>query len=106
VDGADPARLEAPGLRARLALSLDRHRRRAPGHAGREQDAHRRLLGDAWDRDRKLAERYTFEFESVLLYLARWEIVASWVGLDAERGARRFEKLIEEATVEHRDIVH
>jgi hypothetical protein len=72
----------------------------------RHLDIHRILLGNSWQHWRRLAEDYSFEFEVVLLYLACWEIIARWVGLDAERGARRFEKLIEEATREHRDIYH
>jgi hypothetical protein len=74
--------------------------------AGREQDDHSRLLGDAWDRDRRLADALHLRVRvGPALPGPLGDHLASWVGLDAERGARRFEKLIEEATVEHRDIV-
>jgi hypothetical protein len=71
---------------------------------GRELEIHRILLDHAWQHWRSLAEDYSFEFEVVLLYLARWEIISRWVELDEERGARTFEALIQEATSEHSDL--
>ena len=70
----------------------------------RALEIHRILLGNAWQHWRRLAEEHTFNFESLLLYLARWEVIARWTSLDSDRGATRFEELIEEATCEHRDI--
>ena len=67
-------------------------------------EIHRILLGNAWQHWRRLAEEHMFNFESLLLYLARWEVVARWTGLDSDLGATRFEELIEEATCEHRNI--
>jgi hypothetical protein len=71
---------------------------------GRELEIHRMLLDQAWQHWRRLTDGYTFEFEVVLLYLARWEIISRWVELNSERGLRRFEALIEEATREHSDL--
>ena len=45
-----------------------------------------------------------FDFDSLLLYVARWEVMARWTGLDSALGATRFEELIQEATCEHRNI--
>jgi hypothetical protein len=70
----------------------------------RALEIHHILLGNAWQHWRRLAEEHTFSFESLLLYLARWEVVARWTSLDSDLGATRFEELIEEATCEHRDI--
>ena len=67
---------------------------------------HRILLDHAWQHWRRLAEEHTFDFESLLLFLARWEVMARWTSLDSGLGATRFEELIEEATCEHRDIFH
>jgi hypothetical protein len=46
-----------------------------------------------WSR---MAEQYTFSFEAVILYLARWEIIDRWTSRDADRGRARFEQLITE----------
>jgi hypothetical protein len=71
---------------------------------GRELEIHRMLLDHAWQHWRRLSDDYAFEFEVVLLYLARWEIISRWVELDEERGARTFEALIQEATREDSDL--
>ena len=59
--------------------------------------AAQRLLFDVnyrqWSR---IAERYTFSFEAVILYLARWEIIDRWTSRDADTGRQRFEQLITE----------
>ncbi len=44
----------------------------------------------------QMAERFTFSFEAVLLYLARWEIIDRWTSRDAQAGQQRFEKIIRE----------
>jgi hypothetical protein len=72
------------------------------GHFDRLMDAGdamgaQRLLFDVnyalWSR---MAEQYTFSFEAVILYLARWEIIDRWTSRDADRGRARFEQLITE----------
>jgi len=65
---------------------------------------HHILLDHAWQHWCRLAEEHVFDFESLLLYLARWEVMARWTNLDSSLGATRFEELIEEATCEHRNI--
>jgi hypothetical protein len=59
------------------------------------------LLGVTWNRWAKLAEQYFFTFETVLLYLARWEIVHRWTSQDAAQGRERFERLVTESLGEH-----
>jgi hypothetical protein len=67
-------------------------------------EVHRILLDHAWRHWRRLAEEHSFDFEALLLYLARWEVIARWTSLNVERGAERFEDMIREATYEHRDL--
>ena len=48
-----------------------------------------------------MAERYTFSFESVLLYLARWEIIDRWTSRDPQAGQERFETMSTETLGEY-----
>lgn len=64
----------------------------------------RRLLGATWTEWRRLANEYTFSFEAVILYLARWEIVDRWVRLDRETGRNLFEELVTEALGDHNEL--
>jgi hypothetical protein len=61
----------------------------------------RRILEVTWSHWARLAERYVFSFETLLLYLARWEIVDRWVRLDLEKGRELFTGLVKEALHEH-----
>jgi hypothetical protein len=67
-------------------------------------EIHRILLGHAWQHWRNLSEEHFFDFEALLLYLARWEVIARWTSLDFQRGSQQFETIIREATDEHRDL--
>jgi hypothetical protein len=62
------------------------------------------LLRATWDHWRRLAERYYFSFEVVLLYFARWEIIHRWTRRDVETGRQRFEQLIEETLSEYSSL--
>ena len=64
----------------------------------------RRLLDVTWTHWSRLADRYHFSFEAVVLYLARWEIIDRWTRLDPAAGAQRFDGLVTEALGEHADI--
>ena len=48
-----------------------------------------------------MANNFTFSFEAVLLYLARWEIVDRWTSRDADAGLVRFDQMIEETLGEY-----
>ena len=67
-------------------------------------EIHRILLGHAWQHWRNLSEEHFFDFEALLLYLARWEVIARWTSLDFQRGSQQFETIIREATDEYRDL--
>lgn len=64
--------------------------------AGDAVSAERALFEFSWRIFCRVAAEFTFSFEAVLLYLARWEIVDRWTSRDADAGGNRFEQLIEE----------
>lgn len=66
-------------------------------YQGDPLEVQRRVVGATWKEWRRLADEYTFTFEAILLYLARWEIVDRWVRLDSGLGRTRFEELVTEA---------
>jgi len=66
--------------------------------------AERQLLMATWNRWVKLADEFHFSFETVLLYLARWEIVDRWTRLNESLGHQRFETLLAETLGDHARI--
>jgi hypothetical protein len=50
-----------------------------------------------WGYAKRLSDQYFFSFESVLLYLFRWEMVDRWTRRDAKIGQIAFEKLVSDA---------
>ncbi|MGF1581804.1 MAG: DUF2764 family protein [Gemmataceae bacterium] len=70
--------------------------------AGEAAEAERLLFEVTWKTwSRMAAEEFTFSFEAVLLYIARWAIVDRWTSRDVEKGRARFEELIEETLGDH-----
>jgi hypothetical protein len=63
--------------------------------------AERQLLLATWNRWVQLADKFYFSFETVLLYLARWEIINRWVLLNESVGRQRFETLLTETLGDH-----
>jgi hypothetical protein len=59
-------------------------------------EVERLLLEATWNEWVRLSEKYHFSFETIVLYLVRWEIVKRWTHLDFELGQQRFEHLLEE----------
>lgn len=53
------------------------------------------LLAMFWRHLDRLSEGHEFDFEAVLIYVMRWELVARWVGYQAEAAAQRFDEMIE-----------
>lgn len=68
---------------------------------GRLAEAQHVLFTDLWTTWSRLEQRYHFTFESILLYVARWEIVERWTSQDAAHGRERFEELIRETLGEY-----
>ncbi len=69
--------------------------------AGDALGAQRLLYQVVWERWQRLAERYYFSFETVLLYLARWSIIDRWVSQNEQAGQQKFDQLIEEILGEY-----
>lgn len=61
----------------------------------------RQLLLATWNRWVKLSDAYHFSFETILLYLARWEIVDRWTRLDETLGQQKFDQLLREVLDGH-----
>ena len=74
--------------------------------AGDILEADRLQLSVSWTYWSRLAARYHFSFEAVILYLARWEIIDRWTSRDAQRGRERFEQLIAETLGDHGKLIH
>jgi hypothetical protein len=65
-------------------------------------ETERAILGVAWRRLEEASERVNyFSFESLVIYLARRDVVMRWANLDAGRGKERFDQLVTEALGEH-----
>lgn len=72
--------------------------------SGKAVAAERVLFEATWQTWSRLAAEFTFSFEAVLLYLARWAIVDRWVSRNADTGRVRFETLIEETMGEYASL--
>ena len=62
--------------------------------AGEPMQVERQLLSATWNRWVQLADEFYFSFETILLYLARWEIVDRWTRLDETAGRQKFDELL------------
>jgi len=58
--------------------------------------AQRLLFGTSYTCWNRMSERYTFSFETILLYLARWEVIDRWTSRDSAAGKLRFESILTE----------
>jgi Protein of unknown function (DUF2764) len=58
--------------------------------------AERLLFATNYSQWSRMAENYTFSFEAILLYLARWEIIDRWTSRNAEAGKIRFDSILTE----------
>ena len=66
--------------------------------AEQPEQAQRELFNELWNVWSRLDERYHFSFESIVLYLARWELLHRWASQNAERGKQRFMDLVNVAS--------
>ncbi|MBK1723929.1 DUF2764 family protein [Thiocystis violacea] len=55
----------------------------------------RLLLGVVWSHLDRISDGHAFDFEAVVIYVMRWELIARWTSYDAEATERRFEALVE-----------
>ena len=72
--------------------------------ANQPLEVERQLLSATWDRWVKLADKFNFSFETILLYLARWEIVDRWTRLDETAGRQRFNNLMSQTLAFDGDV--
>ncbi len=73
--------------------------------AGEAVQAERLLFEITWKTWCQMAaEEFSFSFESVLLYVARWSIIDRWTSRDARAGRARFDQLIEETLGEYANL--
>lgn len=63
--------------------------------------AERVLFEASWQIWSRMAAHYTFSFEAIPLYIAKWEIVDRWTSRDIPTGRKRFEQLTQEALGEY-----
>jgi hypothetical protein len=55
----------------------------------------RLLLSTNWEYLDRVAVGHDFDFEAVLIYSLRWDLVARWTGYSGDAAAVRFEELLE-----------
>jgi len=57
----------------------------------------RLLMQQSWTELGRLAGAHEFDFEAVVIYVLRWNIVDRWVRYDGKAAAERFDQLVETA---------
>ena len=64
--------------------------------AGASVELERLLLDVVWRDLERRSEGHEFDFEAVLLYTLRWEVIARWTRYAAEAATTRFDHLVRE----------
>ncbi|SRR6056297_2532209 len=67
-------------------------------------EAQRTLFTYSYRNWSRMAEQYTFSFEAVMLYLARWEIIDRWTSCNFEAGQTRFDRILSETLGEYSQL--
>jgi hypothetical protein len=57
----------------------------------------RLLLGAVWTHLERISAGHEFDFEAVVVYVTRWDLVARWTHYDADAALTRFDALLETA---------
>ncbi len=65
--------------------------------AGDVAEADHIMIGIPWRHFARLAQQHLFDFEAVVLYVARWAVLNRWVSRDEAAGRQRVEQLFSEA---------
>ena len=55
----------------------------------------RLLLGVAWEQLARLGAGHDFDFEAVVIYVLRWNVIDRWTRYDSDVAAKRFALLVE-----------
>ena len=51
----------------------------------------------AWDHLEQVSDGHYLDFEAVVIYVLRWDMIARWTTYDGEEAVRRFDELVEQA---------
>jgi hypothetical protein len=57
----------------------------------------RLLLGIVWDYLIRISVGHEFDFEAVVIYVLRWDLIARWSSYDGARAVQRFDSLVDTA---------
>jgi hypothetical protein len=50
-----------------------------------------------------MSEGHWFDFEAVVIYVLRWDLIARWIGQDGAAALRRFDGLVENGLGDYTD---
>lgn len=64
---------------------------------GTPVELERLLLGVGWDHLERVSDGHYLDFEAVVIYVLRWDMIARWTTYDGDEAVRRFDELIEQA---------
>jgi hypothetical protein len=59
----------------------------------------RLLLGVVWDHLERVVDGHYFDFEAVVVYVQRWDLIARWTCYDGATAITRFDALVERGLV-------
>ncbi len=64
---------------------------------GAAVDLERLLLGAVWNHLERISDGHYLDFEAVVIYVLRWDMIARWTTYDGQEALRRFDELVEQA---------
>jgi hypothetical protein len=73
---------------------------------GGSKELEQRLLEIIWTALGRHGEGHYFDFEAVVVYVLRWDMLARWTTYDGPAAGRRFQSLAESAMGEFQAIFH
>lgn len=64
---------------------------------GASADLERLLLSAVWAHLERMSDGHHLDYEAVVIYVLRWDLIASWTSYDGEEALQRFDALLEDA---------
>lgn len=61
----------------------------------------RLLLGQLWDYYGRVAEQHYFDFEAVVVYVLRWDVIDRWSRYNGQRAEQRFGEMLDSALADY-----
>lgn len=61
-------------------------------------------LSVTWAHLDRMSEGHWFDFEAVVLYVLRWDLIARWIGQDRDAALARFDGLVAAGLGDHADL--